>query len=113
MDHCQQERARRSRMLGVLDEVSGIAVPTRTNRMFGATRTRLGELSLGVPLDDGTVALTMNRSALALLLQDAALKAGLRSGSELMSSPHARNRIEWWLDRSGPTQWIPNGVLAK
>ena len=72
--------------LGVLDEVRGIGAPSRLNRMFGATGRLLGELSLGVPLADGTVALTMKRSALAALLGDAARAAGaeIRLGSEVV-----------------------------
>src|SRR3954451_8676664 len=39
--------------------------PTERNVMVGATGSVLGTLSLGVPLGDGTVALTMKRSRLA------------------------------------------------
>ena len=63
-------------VLGVLDEVRTIGHPSRLNRMYGATGRHLGDVSLGVPLDDGTVALTMKRSALAVLLGDAARRAG-------------------------------------
>lgn len=62
--------------LGLLEKARTIGAASRTNRMFGATGRLLGELSLGVPLVDGTVALTMKRSALAVLLQDAARAAG-------------------------------------
>ena len=72
-------------VLGVLDRVRGHAAPSRHNRMFGATGSPLGELSLGVPLADGTVALTMKRSALAALLTDAAVQAGaeLQCGADV------------------------------
>lgn len=82
-------------VLGVLDEVRNIAVPTRTNRMFAATGARLGELSLGVPLDDGTVALTMKRSALAALLQEAARRAGLeiRLEADVVSTREEPDRV--------------------
>ncbi len=74
-------------VLGVLDEVRAIAAPSRLNRMFGATGRLLGELSLGVPLADGTVALTMKRSALAVLVSTAAERAGavIRRGAEVVA----------------------------
>ncbi len=55
--------------------------------MYGATGRHLGDVPLGVPLDDGTVALTMKRSALAVLLGDAARHAGadVRLGAEVAS----------------------------
>ena len=62
--------------LGVLDEARAVGHPSRVNRMFGATGRHLGDVTLGVPLDDGTVALTMKRSALAALLADAAWRHG-------------------------------------
>ena len=73
-------------VLGVLPAVRRIGVPSRQNRMFGATGRLLGELSLGVPLDDGTVALTMKRSALAAFLTDAARAEGaeVRLGAEVV-----------------------------
>jgi 2-polyprenyl-6-methoxyphenol hydroxylase-like FAD-dependent oxidoreductase len=69
--------------LGVLDAARGIGHHGRTNRMFGATGRLLGEVPLGTPLADGTVALTMKRSAIATLLADEAVAAGveLRLGS--------------------------------
>jgi len=74
-------------VLGVLDDVRAIGHPSRLNRMFGATGRHLGDLSLGVPLDDGTVALTLKRSALAVLLGDAARRQGadVRLGTEVAS----------------------------
>ncbi len=69
--------------LGVLDRARAIGHPTVTNRMYGATGRHLGDVSLGVPLEDGSVALTMKRSALAALLTQAAAEAGaeLRFGT--------------------------------
>ena len=74
-------------VLGVLDEVRQVGHPSRLNRMYGATGRHLGDVSLGVPLDDGTVALTLKRSALAVLLGDAARHAGadVRLGAEVAS----------------------------
>ncbi len=74
-------------VLGVLDEVREIGHPSRANRMYGATGRHLGDVSLGVPLDDGTVALTLKRSALAVLLGDAARHVGadVRLGAEVAS----------------------------
>lgn len=81
--------------LGVLDAVRTIGVPSRSNRMFGATGRLLGELSLGVPLADGTVALTMKRSALAVLLQDAARSAGaeIRLGADVLAAHEEPGRV--------------------
>ena len=63
-------------VLGVLDAVREVGYPSRMNRMFGATGRHLGDVSLGTPLDDGSVALTMKRSGLAVLLADAARRHG-------------------------------------
>jgi 2-polyprenyl-6-methoxyphenol hydroxylase-like FAD-dependent oxidoreductase len=73
--------------LGLLDRARAIGTPSRLNRMFGATGRHLGDVGLGVPLDDGTVALTMKRSALAVLLADAARQEGadIRLGAEVVS----------------------------
>jgi 2-polyprenyl-6-methoxyphenol hydroxylase-like FAD-dependent oxidoreductase len=75
-------------VLGVLDDVRGIGHSSGLNRMYGATGRHLGDVSLGVPLDDGTVALTMKRSALAVLLGEAACRQGadLRLGAEVVST---------------------------
>ncbi len=69
--------------LRMLEAARGVGHHGRTNRMFGATGRLLGEVPLGTPLADGTVALTMKRSALSTLLADAAMAAGagLRLGS--------------------------------
>jgi 2-polyprenyl-6-methoxyphenol hydroxylase-like FAD-dependent oxidoreductase len=74
-------------VLGVLDDARAIGHPSRVNRMYGATGRHLGDVSLGVPLADGTVALTLKRSALAVLLEDAARQQGadVRLGAEVGS----------------------------
>ena len=72
-------------VLGVLDEARAVGHPSRVNRMFGATGRHLGDVSLGTPLADGSVALTMKRSALAVLLADAAVRHGadVRLGADV------------------------------
>lgn len=72
-------------LLGVLDLAREVGFPTRTNAMYGATGRPLGELSLGVPLADGTVALTAKRSLLAARLLDEAERRGVdvRRGVEV------------------------------
>lgn len=116
-------------VLGVLPAVRLIGAPSRQNRMFGATGRLLGELSLGVPLADGTVALTMKRSALAAVLTDAARQAGaeVRLGAEVVTvrdtgegvtveladgatitgdvvvgADGVRSRVRTWLDPAAP-----------
>ncbi len=73
-------------VLGVLDDVRAIGYPSHTTSMFGATGRHLGDVTLGTPLADGTVALTMKRSALAVVLADAAERAGavVRRGAEVV-----------------------------
>ena len=58
--------------------------------MYGATGRHLGDVGLGVPLHDGTVALTMKRSALAALLAEAAVESGaeLRLGASCRGASH-------------------------
>jgi 2-polyprenyl-6-methoxyphenol hydroxylase-like FAD-dependent oxidoreductase len=115
--------------LGVLDRARAVGHNSRTNRMFGATGRRLGEVSLGVPLEDGTVALTMRRSALAAILVEAAAEAGadVRLGARcesvtdegsavsvtladgtglwgdvLVGADGVRSRLRHWLDPAAP-----------
>ena len=64
-------------LLGVLDLARDVGIRTRTNAMYGATGRLLGELSLGVSLADGTVALTAKRSLLAARLLDEAERRGV------------------------------------
>ena len=74
-------------VLGVLDDARAVGHPSRVNRMFGATGRHLGDVALGMPLADGSVALTMKRSALAVLLADAARRHGadVRLGADVVS----------------------------
>ncbi|GAB4065662.1 FAD-dependent monooxygenase [Angustibacter speluncae] len=73
--------------LGALEAVREVASPTRRNRMLSASGRVLGELPLGRPLPDGTVALTARRSALAGALTDEATRRGVevRHGARVAS----------------------------
>lgn len=64
-------------LLGVRHLATGLGFPSERNVMVGATGSVLGSLSLGVPLDDGTVAVTLKRSRLALALLDEAKRRGV------------------------------------
>ncbi len=81
--------------LGVLDRVRSVGHPSRLNRMFGATGRHLGDVALGTPLDDGSVALTMKRSALAVELVDAARAVGaqVRLGARVVTTADDGNEV--------------------
>ena len=64
-------------LLGARHLVAPIGFPSERNVMVGATGRVLGTMSLGVPLDDGTVAVTMKRSRLAAALLDEAGRRGI------------------------------------
>ena len=70
-------------VLGVSDDWSEGGAPTRANRMFDARDRLLGEVTIGTPLVDGRVGLTVRRSALSTCLarQAAAVGAELRLGA--------------------------------
>jgi 2-polyprenyl-6-methoxyphenol hydroxylase-like FAD-dependent oxidoreductase len=74
-------------LLGRLDLAREVGFPTRTNVMYGATGRLLGEIGLGVPLADGTVALTAKRSLLAARLLARAESRGVdvRRGAEVVA----------------------------
>jgi 2-polyprenyl-6-methoxyphenol hydroxylase-like FAD-dependent oxidoreductase len=74
-------------LLGALDLVREVGFPTSTNVMYGATGRLLGEIGLGVPLPDGTVALTAKRSLLAARLLARAESHGVdvRRGAEVVA----------------------------
>jgi 2-polyprenyl-6-methoxyphenol hydroxylase-like FAD-dependent oxidoreductase len=75
-------------LLGARHLATALGVPSERNVMVGATGSVLGTLSLGVPLEDGTVAMTMRRSALALALVDEARGRGIevRHGSRVIGA---------------------------
>jgi 2-polyprenyl-6-methoxyphenol hydroxylase-like FAD-dependent oxidoreductase len=72
--------------LDALNAIDGLPVAiregfaTRRNVMLGASGTVLGDLPLGVPLADGTPALTMKRTRLARALADEARRRGIAIG---------------------------------
>lgn len=64
-------------LLGARHLATELGVPSERNVMVGASGAVLGDLSLGIPLDDGTVALTLKRSRLARALADEAGRRGI------------------------------------
>ena len=87
-------------LLGARHLATSIGFPTERNVMVGATGSRLGTLSLGVPLEDGTVALTMRRSRLARALVDEARSRGIevRHGARVVDAESRRDGIRAWLE---------------
>jgi 2-polyprenyl-6-methoxyphenol hydroxylase-like FAD-dependent oxidoreductase len=63
--------------IDALEAVHNAGIRSRANVMYGATGRRLGKVSLGRPLDNGMVALTMKRSAMAARLAREAEARGL------------------------------------
>jgi 2-polyprenyl-6-methoxyphenol hydroxylase-like FAD-dependent oxidoreductase len=88
--------------LNALDEIDALGaaqdrgISTRANVMYGATGRRLGEVSLGRPLENGLVALTMKRSWLAARLAQEAERRGIlvRRGAEVSDVTDGGNRVE-------------------
>ena len=64
-------------VLGVRHLATEHGIASERNVMVGATGRELGSLSLGVPLDDGTVAVTMKRSRLTLALLEECDRRGI------------------------------------
>ncbi len=63
--------------IGALDIAREIGFASRRNVMVSGTGRTLGTVSLGRPLPDGTVALTMTRSRLSRALADEAERRGI------------------------------------
>ncbi len=61
---------------------TAVGFPTRRNVMRNSSGSVLGDLPLGSPLGDGTPALTMKRSRLAVALIDEAVRRGIRIDHE-------------------------------
>ncbi len=82
-------------VLGVLETVREDALPSRSNRMVSSSGRLLGDLSLGRPLTDGTVALTLKRSALADVLAREAAARGVqvRYGARVSSVETAAGAV--------------------
>lgn len=82
--------------IDALEAAREAAVPTSANVMYGATGRRLGKVSLGHPLDNGLVALTMKRSWLAARLEREAEHRGIvvRRGAEVSAVTDAGDHVE-------------------
>jgi 2-polyprenyl-6-methoxyphenol hydroxylase-like FAD-dependent oxidoreductase len=63
--------------IGCLDLVRDLGFPSRRNTMLGATGRRLGSITLGTPLADGTPAVTIKRPHLTRALLDEAAGRGI------------------------------------
>ncbi len=74
-------------LLRALDLARAVGFPSRANTMYGATGRLLGELSLGMPLADGSVGLTAKRSLLAARMLDEAERRGVevRRGAQVVA----------------------------
>jgi 2-polyprenyl-6-methoxyphenol hydroxylase-like FAD-dependent oxidoreductase len=64
-------------IVGALHLAEEAGFRSRANTMYGATGRLLGKISLGHPLANGTTALTMKRSRLAVLLAEEAQRRGV------------------------------------
>ena len=71
-------------------------VRSRANVMYGATGRRLGKVSLGRPLENGLVGLTMKRSWLAARLEREAERRGIvvRRGAGVADVTDAGDHVE-------------------
>lgn len=86
--------------LGLLDLVTEIGVPSRTNVMYGADARLLGRVGLGPPVRDDLVALTLKRSDLAAALTAEALRRGIevRHGAEVAGVAESAAGVQVTLD---------------
>lgn len=86
--------------LDALEPVRQVGFGSRTNVMYGATGRLLGTIPLGAPLPDGTVALTLKRSALAGVLADRARTCGVevRLGAPVASVHADHDGVQAVLD---------------
>lgn len=82
--------------IDALEAVREQGVASRANIMYGATGHRLGRVSLGRPLDNGLVALTMKRSWIAARLEREAERRGIvvRRGAEVSDVTNADDHVE-------------------
>jgi 2-polyprenyl-6-methoxyphenol hydroxylase-like FAD-dependent oxidoreductase len=82
--------------IDALAAVRDQGVPSRANIMYGATGHRLGRVSLGRPLDNGLVALTMKRSWMAARLEREAERRGIvvRRGEDVTGVTDAGDHVE-------------------
>jgi 2-polyprenyl-6-methoxyphenol hydroxylase-like FAD-dependent oxidoreductase len=84
------------RAIDALEVIQNAGVRSRANVMYGATGRQLGKVSLGRPLDNGLVALTMKRSLMAALLEREAAGRGIpvRHGAEISAVADAGDHVE-------------------
>ena len=97
--------------VGALHLAREAGFSSRRNAMYGATGRLLGRLSLGVPLDDGTVALTMKRSRLAVLLAEEAERRGVevRRGARVVSVAGSPDGVSATLEDGALTVGFEHG----
>lgn len=76
------------RAVGAGELVDGLGFATRTMRFRSGSGKSLGEVGLGEPLADGTVAVTLRRSELYRALRDEAVRRGIpiRHGHRLVNA---------------------------
>lgn len=84
------------RSIDALEMIQNAGVRSRANVMYGATGHRLGQVSLGRPLDSGLVALTMKRSVMAALLKREAEGRGIpvRLGADVSAVTDAGDHVQ-------------------
>jgi 2-polyprenyl-6-methoxyphenol hydroxylase-like FAD-dependent oxidoreductase len=84
------------RAIDALEVMQDEGIRSRMNVMYGATGRRLGQVSLGRPLDGGLVALTMKRSLMAALLEREAERRGIpvRRGAEVVAVSNTSDHVE-------------------
>ncbi|MEP6799550.1 MAG: FAD-dependent monooxygenase, partial [Lapillicoccus sp.] len=87
-------------VLGCLDLAKGEGFSTRRNIMVGASGRELGTQSLGRPLADGTVAITLKRPRMAAILSTEARHRGIevRGGTRVVSVASAADQASVTLD---------------
>jgi 2-polyprenyl-6-methoxyphenol hydroxylase-like FAD-dependent oxidoreductase len=85
---------------------TALGFPTRRNVMRNSAGSVLGDLPLGAPLADGTQALTMKRSRLAVGLADEARRRGIRID-------HGRRLVEVGQDGGGIVATFEDGSTER
>ncbi|SDP56701.1 2-polyprenyl-6-methoxyphenol hydroxylase [Pedococcus dokdonensis] len=93
-------------VIGCLDLVRDLGFPSRRSTMLGATGRRLGSVTLGTPLADGTPALTMKRPHLSRALMDEAARRGIevRYAAKVSSVATEGSRAVAVLDDGGTVE---------
>ncbi|MFT3775758.1 MAG: FAD-dependent monooxygenase [Minicystis sp.] len=83
------------RAIGVDGEVLAGGFPTPRMVMWSYTGKRLGEVANGVPLEDGTVSITIKRGLLHRALRDEAVRRGIRieHGKRLVDAEMVSDKV--------------------